>query len=77
TNNAAPPAANFNHSFSGLISSHWSDNLLLLANFSGLPSLSLPIGFINDLPVSININSNYGKDEEVLELAESLEKLKK
>jgi aspartyl-tRNA(Asn)/glutamyl-tRNA(Gln) amidotransferase subunit A len=48
--------------------------LLLLANFSGLPSLSLPIGFINDLPVSININSDYGKDEEVLKLAKSLEK---
>jgi len=46
-----------------------------LANFSGLPSLSFPIGFINNLPVSININSNYGKDEEVLELAEKLEKI--
>ena len=74
TNNVAPPAANFAHSFSGLISSHWSDNLLLLANFSGLPSLSLPIGFINDLPVSISINSNYGKDKEALELAKNLEK---
>jgi aspartyl-tRNA(Asn)/glutamyl-tRNA(Gln) amidotransferase subunit A len=73
TNNAAPSAANFNHSFSGLISSHWSDNLLLLANFSGLPSLSLPIGFVNGLPVSININGPYGKDKKVLELSERLE----
>jgi Asp-tRNA(Asn)/Glu-tRNA(Gln) amidotransferase A subunit family amidase len=45
-----------------------------LANFSGLPSLSLPIGFINNLPVSININSDYGKDQAVLELAEKLAK---
>ncbi|KLL03345.1 MAG: aspartyl/glutamyl-tRNA amidotransferase subunit A [Mycoplasmataceae bacterium RV_VA103A] len=74
TNSTAPPAANFNHSFAGLISSHWSDNLLLLANFAGLPSLSLPIGFVNDLPVSININSGYGNDQKVLELAEELEK---
>ncbi|CAG8793392.1 34967_t:CDS:2, partial [Racocetra persica] len=74
TNSTAPPAANFNHSFAGLISSHWSDNLLLLANFAGLPSLSLPIGFVNDLPVSININSGYGNDKKVLELAEKLEK---
>ncbi|CFW93462.1 putative Glutamyl-tRNA(Gln) amidotransferase subunit A [endosymbiont DhMRE of Dentiscutata heterogama] len=74
TNSTAPPAANFNHSFAGLISSHWSDNLLLLANFAGLPSLSLPIGFVNDLPVSININSGYGNDKKVLELAEELEK---
>jgi aspartyl-tRNA(Asn)/glutamyl-tRNA(Gln) amidotransferase subunit A len=72
-NNTAPPAANFDHSFSGLISSHWSDNLLLLANFAGLPSLSLPIGLVNGLPVSININSNYGNDKEVLEFAENLE----
>ncbi|CAG8716681.1 7035_t:CDS:2, partial [Scutellospora calospora] len=64
---------NFNHSFSGLISSHWSDNLLLLANFAGLPSCSLPIGLINGLPVSININGVYGNDQEVLELAEKLE----
>ncbi|CAH1755673.1 6740_t:CDS:2 [Entrophospora sp. SA101] len=74
TNNTAPPVANFNHSFSGLISSHWSDNLLLLANFAGLPSLSLPIGLVNGLSVSININSNYGQDKKVLELAEELEK---
>ncbi|CAG8447437.1 9424_t:CDS:2 [Racocetra fulgida] len=74
TNSTAPPAANFNHSFAGLISSHWSDNLLLLANFAGLPSLSLPIGFVNDLPVSININSSYGNDKKVLALAEELEK---
>ena len=67
--------ANFSHSFSGLISSHWSDNLLLLANFAGLPSLSLPIGLVNGLPVSININSNYGQDKKVLELAEELEKV--
>ena len=73
-NNTAPPAANFSHSFSGLISSHWSDNLLLLANFAGLPSLSLPIGFVNGLPVSININSKYGKDKEVLEFAENWER---
>jgi len=34
----------------------------------------LPIGFINKLPVSININGAYGKDKEVLELAGELEK---
>jgi len=48
--------------------------LLLLANFSGLPSLSLPIGFVNGLPVSVNINGPYGKDKKVLEVAERLEK---
>ncbi|MCE8162696.1 MAG: hypothetical protein I3273_02015 [Candidatus Moeniiplasma glomeromycotorum] len=73
TNRPAPRADSFNHSFSGLVSSHWSDNLLLVANLAGLPSLSLPIGFVDGLPVSININGAYGKDEAVLELAENLE----
>jgi aspartyl-tRNA(Asn)/glutamyl-tRNA(Gln) amidotransferase subunit A len=52
---------------------HWSDNLLLLANFAGLPSLSLPIGFSDGLPVSINLNSEIGNDKEVLKVAKLLE----
>ncbi|MCE8159076.1 MAG: hypothetical protein I3270_01240 [Candidatus Moeniiplasma glomeromycotorum] len=72
--NSPPPRADsFDHSFTGLVSSHWSDNLLLIANFVGLPSLNLPLGFVNGLPVSININGAYGKDKMVLELAEKLE----
>ena len=73
TNNIAPSADNFNSYFSGLLSTHWSDNLLLLANLAGLPSLSLPIGFVNGLPVSINLNSAYKQDKLVLRLAEQLE----
>jgi Asp-tRNA(Asn)/Glu-tRNA(Gln) amidotransferase A subunit family amidase len=40
---------------------------------AGLPSLSLPIGFVNGLPVSINLNSAYKQDKLVLRLAEQLE----
>jgi len=47
--------------------------LLLLANFAGLPSLSLPIGFSECLPFSISINSAAGQDQAVLELASELE----
>jgi aspartyl-tRNA(Asn)/glutamyl-tRNA(Gln) amidotransferase subunit A len=73
TNSEAPPIDQT--SFLSLGSkTHWSDNLLLLASLSGLPSLSLPIGFSNGLPVSININSAYGNDQQVLELASKLEK---
>ena len=73
-NSPAPKITEVSSSFAGSQIVHWSDNLLLLANFSGTPSLSLPIGFVNGLPVSININSSYGKDKEVLEIAEELEK---
>ena len=73
TSSVAPPITNFHARFAGLISSHWSDNLLLLANFAGLPSLSLPIGFSEGLPFGISINSAAGQDQVVLELAAELE----
>ncbi|WNE40501.1 MAG: Glutamyl-tRNA(Gln) amidotransferase subunit A [Mycoplasmataceae bacterium] len=73
-NGPAPKIEQVSSSFAGSEIVHWSDNLLLLANFSGIPSLSLPIGFVKNLPVSININSSYKNDEKVLELADKLEK---
>ncbi|RHZ35324.1 amidase family protein [endosymbiont GvMRE of Glomus versiforme] len=72
TNNEAPKTSE-NSLFSLGSKMHWSENLLLLANLVGLPSLSLPIGFVNGLPVSININSIWGSDEKVLKLAKELE----
>jgi len=45
-----------------------------LANFSGIPSLSLPIGIVRGLPVSMNINAGYGNDQELLAIAELLER---
>ena len=73
-NSPAPKITEITASFAGSELVSWSDNLLLLANFSGGPSLSLPIGLVNDLPVSININGAYGKDEEILTMAAKLEK---
>ncbi|CAJ0762247.1 21525_t:CDS:2, partial [Entrophospora sp. SA101] len=49
------------------------DNLLLLASLGGFPSLSLPIGFVNGLPVSINANTAYQQDNLLLQLGELLE----
>ncbi|CAH1770153.1 10318_t:CDS:2, partial [Entrophospora sp. SA101] len=39
----------------------------------GFPSLSLPIGFVNGLPVSINANTAYQQDNLLLQLGELLE----
>jgi len=47
---------------------------LLLASLGGFPSLSLPIGFVNKLPVSININAAYRQDKLLLQLGELIEK---
>lgn len=72
-NDYAPKINEINYSFAGSKENHWSNNLLLIANFSGIPSLNLPIGFINNLPVGININCNYGKDNHLLKFSEYLE----
>jgi len=69
-NGSAPHQDNFS---AGFVNEHWSDNLLLLANLAGLPSINLPIGFIDSLPVSINLNCAYNQDNFLLNFAELLE----
>jgi len=48
--------------------------LLLLASLGGFPSVSLPVGLVNGLPVSININAAYQQDKLLLQLGELMEK---
>ncbi|CAI2162212.1 17143_t:CDS:2 [Funneliformis geosporum] len=71
-NSSAPKINEISSAFAGSQIIHWSDNLLLLANFAGIPSLSLPIGVVKGLPVSMNVNAAYGDDRELLEIAELL-----
>ncbi|MEG1506825.1 MAG: amidase family protein, partial [Bacilli bacterium] len=47
---------------------------LQIGNFGGFPSISIPNGFINGLPIGINITGNCYLDETVLNIAASLEK---
>jgi len=51
------------------------EDQLQIGNFGGFPSITIPDGFINDLPVGINITGNCFKDEEVLNLAYALESI--
>ncbi|KLL03537.1 MAG: aspartyl/glutamyl-tRNA amidotransferase subunit A [Mycoplasmataceae bacterium CE_OT135] len=69
TNSEAPKIEHSTFFFTGS-ETHWSDNLLLLASLGGFPSLSLPIGLVNGLPVSININAAYQQDKLLFQLAE-------
>jgi len=73
-NSPAPKINEVSSAFAGSQIIHWSDNLLLLANFAGIPSLSLPIGMVKELPVSMSINAAYGNDQELLEIAGLLER---
>jgi len=49
------------------------DEQLQIGNFGGFPSITVPNGFINNLPVGINITGNCYDDINVLNIAYSLE----
>ena len=46
---------------------------LQIGNFGGFPSITIPNGFINGLPVGINITGNCYDDENVINIAYALE----
>ena len=46
---------------------------LQIGNFGGFPSITIPNGFINKLPVGVNITGNCYDDENVLNIAYALE----
>ena len=49
------------------------DEQLCIGNFGGFPSITIPNGFINGLPVGCNITGNCYDDINVLNIANSLE----
>jgi aspartyl-tRNA(Asn)/glutamyl-tRNA(Gln) amidotransferase subunit A len=46
---------------------------LQIGNFGGFPSITIPDGFVNGLPVGINFTSNRFEDQKVLNIAYALE----
>ena len=46
---------------------------LQVGNFGGFPSITLPDGFINDLPVGLNITGKCYDDENVINIAAAIE----
>ena len=51
-----------------------ADNHLVIANFAGLPSITLPIGIKNGMPFGANITGRAFEDKQVLQMAYELEK---
>ena len=51
------------------------EELLQIGNFGGYPSITIPDGFIDNLPVGLNITGKVKDDETVLSLAYHLEGL--
>ncbi len=50
------------------------ENHLILGNFSGCPSLTMPCGMIDELPIGINIMGKLFEEQTVLNMAYALEK---
>ena len=51
------------------------DSHLILANLAGNPSLSLPLGFEDGMPISVNLSSKALDEKNLLGLAKGVEKL--
>lgn len=51
---------------------HWSDNLTLLSNLTHIPSINLPLGLVNNLPVGICINANQEEEDKIFKLSEEI-----
>lgn len=49
------------------------ENHLALANFAGTPSISIPSGFVNDMPIAVNISGRIFEEQTVLNVAYALE----
>ena len=50
-------------------------NHLAIGNFGGFPSISIPSGFVNKMPVSVNITGRIKEDALVLNIANKLEEV--
>ena len=50
------------------------DNHLVIGNFGGYPSITIPSGFIDEMPVGVNITGRICEDDVVLNIAYQVEK---
>ena len=51
------------------------DNYMVIGNFGGYPSITIPSGFVSSMPVGINITGKKFADGEVLNIANKIEGL--
>jgi len=49
------------------------ENLMVIGNFGGFPSITIPNGFVHELPIGINLTAKVKDDENLLSLAKRIE----
>ena len=52
-----------------------AENHLVIGNFAGLPSITLPLGFEDNLPFGVNLSGKPFYDQDVLIMAKKIEEL--
>ena len=52
-----------------------ADNHMVIGNFAGLPSMTLPMGYVDDMPVGININANPFKEDVMFSIGKVIENI--
>ncbi len=50
-----------------------ADNHMVIENFAGLPSLTLPMGFVDNMPVGVNVSANPFKEDVMFNVAKAIE----
>ncbi len=71
------PAFKLGEKFSDPVSMYLSDIYTISANLAGLPGISLPIGFVENLPVGIQLISNYFTENKLLNIAHQYQQVTK
>ena len=51
------------------------DDNLVIGNFGGYPSITIPVSFVNDFPFAVNLTSKRKDDKNLLNLTYNIEKL--
>lgn len=52
-----------------------AENFMALANFAGTPSITIPMGFVSNLPIGVNINAKAFEEAKLLDIAYGFEKI--
>ena len=50
-----------------------AENHMAIGNFAGLPSMTLPMGFVEGLPIGVNVTSNPFKEVDMFDIAKAIE----
>lgn len=50
-----------------------ADNHMVIGNFAGLPSTTLPMGFVDGMPVGINVTCNPFKEQTMFNICQAIE----